>query len=716
MPAATRRPIELPQERRPPPHAGEGCGPVRPSTHGRWRTLVLSLVWVAMAAHFIQWRLTGSTVTPVEPSEAMQTLEQGLVNAGFVLFGVAILSTLVLGRWFCGWGCHIIALQDLCTWMLKKAGLRPRPLRSRLLVFVPLLAGLYMFVWPSAARWLSGQPAPVFVQHFMTDDFWATFPGPAVSILTFAVCGFLIVYLLGNKGYCTYACPYGGFFGVVDRLAPGRIRVTNACDGCGHCTATCTSNVRVHDEVRRFGMVVNPGCMKCTDCISVCPKDALYYGFGRPAVGVRPSEPARARYDYSWGEELGLALAFFVSLYAFRGLYDAVPFLLALGLSSISAFLVVTGARLLYAPAMQLHGWGLRRAGRMQRAGWVVGGLVLGWIGLVVHSAWVQYNVREAERLLNASVRLQEAPGGDEAAVRRLVDASLLHLGRARDAALLPMARVEARLGSARAYLGDAAAATSHLQRALELRPNFGAARYQLAELTALAGDLPRALAELKTAIRDDPDQPHARRDLLEALGAQGRLGDARPVLETVVRQRPNDLQARIELAQVLAEVGDMDGALREAGWVARRRPAWAEGRFQYGTLLGRAGRPAEALPELLEAVGLAPTALPGRLAAAAAALDLADVPTAREQLEAARGLAPLDAAVLHEWASTLGRAGALPAVCESCLGVADSSGRVEDWYAAAFACAAAGDREAAQRAFSAATRARPGLVPPRFP
>ncbi|MCP3902044.1 MAG: hypothetical protein GY715_00285, partial [Planctomycetes bacterium] len=133
--------------------------------------------------------------------------------------------------------------------------------------------------------------------HFMTDDFWERFPAWPIALLTFAVCGFLIVYLLGNKGFCTYGCPYGGIFGVADQVAPGRILVTDACEGCGHCTATCTSNVRVHEEVRTWGMVVDPGCMKCMDCVDVCPKDALHFGFGTPAIARgRPRQtPARRR-------------------------------------------------------------------------------------------------------------------------------------------------------------------------------------------------------------------------------------------------------------------------------------------------------------------------------------------------------------------------------------------------------------------------------------
>ena len=99
---------------------------------------VLIVVHLLIAAHIVQWVVAGSTVSPVEPSESMQTLELGEINAGFVFFVVAILATLIFGRYFCGWGCHVVALQDLCTWMMNKIGVRPKPFRSRLLVWAPL--------------------------------------------------------------------------------------------------------------------------------------------------------------------------------------------------------------------------------------------------------------------------------------------------------------------------------------------------------------------------------------------------------------------------------------------------------------------------------------------------------------------------------------------------------------------------------------------------
>ena len=109
-------------------------GGIRNSRASRWRAGALIALTLLMIAHVIQWLLMGRTITPIEPSEAMHTLQNGAINAGFIFFTLAILATLIFGRFVCGWGCHIVALQDFCAWLLKKFGLTPKPFRSRLLV------------------------------------------------------------------------------------------------------------------------------------------------------------------------------------------------------------------------------------------------------------------------------------------------------------------------------------------------------------------------------------------------------------------------------------------------------------------------------------------------------------------------------------------------------------------------------------------------------
>jgi polyferredoxin len=377
----------------------------------RYRAAVLTLVNVLMIAHLIQWLIMGMTISPIEPSESMETLEVGVVNAGAIFFLVAIISTILFGRFFCGWLCHVVALQDLCAYIMTSMGIRPKPFRSRLLVYFPFFLGMYMFVWPSFKRlvlfpvlesasidwpaWLRPvEPINQWSTALVVDDFWATMPPWYIAVPFLFICGFAAVYFLGAKGFCTYGCPYAAFFKPLDKVAPVRIHVNDDCRQCGYCTSACTSNVRVSEEVRDFGMVVDPGCMKTLDCISACPNDALSLGIGKPALFAKPTSPEtykdakakrKRRFDMKLWEELFASVLFLWFFFATRGAYDAVPMLMAGGLASIGVMLVMMSLKLFHEPNVRLYKYKFRAMGKIKPAGYL---LLLVGIGFVVASVW----------------------------------------------------------------------------------------------------------------------------------------------------------------------------------------------------------------------------------------------------------------------------------------------------------------------------------------
>jgi len=463
-----------------------------------------------VAIHVVHWKMTGSTLSPLEPSEAMQTLELGYLNAGFVLFVLLILSTLIFGRFFCGWACHVVAYQDACAWLLGKLHIYPRPVRSRLLVFIPFGAAFYMFVWPSIQRIYQGREFPPLVNHLTTDAFWATFPGPIIAVLTFLVCGFLIVYFMGAKGFCTYGCPYGAFFGMADRVAVGKIKVTDDCNQCGHCTANCTSNVRVHEEVAKFREVVDTGCMKCLDCVAVCPTNALYYGKSRPSLFRLPEILRRRKrvHDFSWPEEIAMAILFAAGIYAFRGLYGVVPLLLSIGLSVILAFVSVLTWRMLRRPNIAFQHHLLRIGGRFTKTG--IGALVaiVCLTLFVAHSTVVQVHAREGKRLLIAAERSEGAER--EAAMNE----SLQHLRAASAWGLIPVGSLHLEIGSILRAQGDLDGAEIEMRRALEIAPSMKTPRLELARILTSRGEYREALTLLEELISMDPQNMEAQRGL----------------------------------------------------------------------------------------------------------------------------------------------------------------------------------------------------------
>jgi tetratricopeptide (TPR) repeat protein/NAD-dependent dihydropyrimidine dehydrogenase PreA subunit len=542
---------------------------IRPSKTSKWRALALGILNLAMIAHFVQWRFAGKTISPIEPSESMQTLQHGAINAGFIFFSLAILATLIFGRFVCGWGCHILALQDFCAWLLNKMGITPKPFRSRLLIYVPLIAALYMFVWPTFYRlFLSADPGPLlphFTNHLVTDNFWATFPTVAVAIPFLFICGFMTVYFLGMKGFCSYACPYGGFFGLADTLAPGKIRVTDACEQCGHCTAVCTSNVLVHAEVKHYGMVVDPGCMKCMDCISVCPKDALYFGWGKPSLLVPKTKAIPRNYSLTWPEEIVAALVFLGSFLGVRSVYGLVPFLMALGCAAVTTFLFLKTWHLFSKADVYFHKFSLKFGGKIHRAGWAFLVFAVAWIGLAAHSGWIRYNEFRGDQAFH---RLQVP---DELALAQLnparwlrptdresIASGLKHLGPAARFGLFTNETALGQLAWFKYLSGDANAATQILARAAAGQSGESKALslYYRGAILNRVGQYNEAITSLDEALAERDNLILARQEKGEALWQLGRKDEAVAVWSDALQRNPN-----------LVLVNDqMAGAFRQAG------------------------------------------------------------------------------------------------------------------------------------------------------
>ncbi len=545
---------------------------IKDSRASRWRAAALITLNLLMIAHIIQWLVMGRTISPIEPSETMYTLQKGVVNAGFIFFSLAILATLIFGRFICGWGCHVLALQDFCAWLLKKMGLKPKPFRSRLLVFVPLIVALYMFVYPTAYRFFAKPPGeplfPQFTNHLVTTEYWATFPTVAVAIPFLFICGFMTVYFLGQKGFCTYACPYGGFFSLADKVAPGKIRVTDACNQCGHCTAVCTSNVLVHAEVKEYGMVVDPGCMKCMDCVSVCPNDALYFGFGKPAVAVK--QTIKKNYSLTWIEEFAGAVIFLTSFLAVWDVYQLVPMLMALGIATVTTFLALRVIRLVSAKHLSFYRFNLKSSGNIQKAGWTFLSFALLWIGLNAHSGWVRYHESAGARAFE-NIKIP-----DELALARTNPARWLsgsdneniakgkkHFYAAMNAGLFVNKEALSKLAWIEYLSGNNEQAVKILDKAADYQQGQGKA-LSLYYRGAILNRLRRyeeALSNLEQALAERPDLVVAHEEKGESLWQLGRRQEAVAVWNEAVGRSAGLPLANNFLAGAAALLGQPEAA-----------------------------------------------------------------------------------------------------------------------------------------------------------
>ena len=507
----------------------QGMAAVRKRSYEKWRLTSLVGIHVLFIAHFIHWKLKGRTLAPLEFNEVLYTIHQGIVTAGFILMALVMVATLVFGRFFCSWGCHILALQDAAGWLMDKLRIKRQPIRSRTLIWVPIGVMFYLFIWPQILQLSQGGGTEAMHtvaaggsrwSSFMTDDLWRNLPPPGVAVLTFFICGFLIVYLLGSRGFCFQACPYGALFGIADQLAPGRIVLAKDCSQCGLCTKACTSDILVHRELAMHGMVTNPRCLKDLDCVTVCPENAVQYGFRKPPL-FRKGHPMGAyggRFGFSLGEDLFMLGSFVIGMFVYRGLYDAVPFLLAVALALCTSYLLVLGARLVRLGSLQVRGMVLKIDRRLRPAGLGFAGVVLMLMLLVIHSAYVQYHTQVGRRLFTHIAE------GTRDAVS--IDRAIGHYTSALNVGLLKPTDREQELANLHLMRGDHAEAERLLTGIAAEHPEHIEAHYRLGTIARERWDLPQALVHWQSAL-EQGRMRNGSRDHELLLGCALELGTA---------------------------------------------------------------------------------------------------------------------------------------------------------------------------------------------
>lgn len=582
-----------------------------------WRVGTLVLVYVLMVAHVVHWKLAGRTLAPLELNEVMYTLELGIVTAGFIFMGALVLLTMIFGRFFCSWACHILALEDLACWILGKMGIKPKQVRSRLLMWVPMGAMLYMFIWPQVLRLWQGRDLPTLHiegdgsawSSFMTSDYTRNLPGPWVTALTFFVCGFVVIYLLGARTFCRYACPYGAIFGLADRVAPGRLIKTNDCDACSLCTAACNSDIAVHKELAMYGTVVNPACLKDLDCITACPGGAIGFGFTKPSIfRKRSKERSMAqRYDYSWPEEIALAVLFLGSLLTCRGLYGWFPFLLALTVGGMFAFMVVHTWRMLQRPGLRFGSVQLKLSGKIKPAGMTFGVCTLLFVLLVGHSALVHFHVKRGEQLV-------EHMGHQGHASEAQVQQAIGHLESASGMALMYWPGVDRKLAYLHGQGSNPAAAEAPLRRILERDASDSEARQQLVRMFESLEQPQRVDQELRAMLAAADSAPEPKVALSAAYELQGlalaRRGDMQQSLgafQKSLEAYPESASAYRSLGGMLAGAGQVQGAIDSYAESLKLEPKSAVTHFNLAVVLSGAKQVGLAIEHYLQAIELSP-------------------------------------------------------------------------------------------------------------
>ena len=180
--------------------------------------------------------------------------------------------TYLFGRVFCGWICHLGALQEL----LYHPG--------RLSVFTSIKAVKimkvlqYLFCIALVAQllvqqkivWCSIDPFLSIYQLMLSYNY---------EILSAILVGLLLITsLISYRPFCRAVCPVGLVLGWIEKI-PGAsvLGMKGGCVSCTQCSKACNSKAIIRKE--NVSVLNNEECIMCGECLDTCSKGSI--GFFR---------------------------------------------------------------------------------------------------------------------------------------------------------------------------------------------------------------------------------------------------------------------------------------------------------------------------------------------------------------------------------------------------------------------------------------------------
>jgi tetratricopeptide (TPR) repeat protein len=190
---------------------------------------------------------------------------------------------------------------------------------------------------------------------------------------------------------------------------------------------------------------------------------------------------------------------------------------------------------------------------------------------------------------------------------------------------------------------GDPVTATTHLERALELRPDLVTARIALGNTLMRRGMVEEAIGHYRAAVAADPSSARALNNLGYAQLQLGRVDEAIASLEAALRVDPNLATAHNDLGMALARRGDSTGARAEFERAVAADPRYAEANNNLAAMLLSEGRLQDGLTHAERAIAVQPAFAEAHANRIAALIRLGRLADAWAAVRAARaaGVAP---------------------------------------------------------------------------
>ena len=186
-------------------------------------------------------------------------------------FVTAIIITIILGRFFCGWVCAFGTFNDFIHLLSKnvfKINYKVNKAVDSVLKYVKyiVLLLLMVVVWTSGSKILeTTSPWDAFAQITNFPQVLSNYTIGFILLLLITVGAFFI-----ERFFCRYLCPLGAIFNIFSRI--GILKIKKPTDKCGKCRL-CTNGCSMALPLYKVNSVCGGDCINCFKCIETCPRN-----------------------------------------------------------------------------------------------------------------------------------------------------------------------------------------------------------------------------------------------------------------------------------------------------------------------------------------------------------------------------------------------------------------------------------------------------------
>ena len=224
----------------------------------------------------ISFLLFPATFYYLSPYLIINGTTKGIISGSFIFFALLFLSSLFLGRAYCGWVCPAGGIQDIIMQVNDK---KPKGNLVKWFIWIPWIATIILCAI-RAGGYKEIDPLYQTTYGFSIGNVFALFT--YLLVLSIIV---IPAFIFGRRSSCHSICWMAPFM-IIGRKIRNIVRLPSLqlisipenCTKCHTCSTNCPMSLTV-EEMVQLNKLENSECILCGTCVDGCKSKAIDFDF-----------------------------------------------------------------------------------------------------------------------------------------------------------------------------------------------------------------------------------------------------------------------------------------------------------------------------------------------------------------------------------------------------------------------------------------------------